>query len=76
MAIFAFGVVVAATASATEPAGILFLSGETGPVKVEGSSMTAEPRLTNGTDTLTCTAFEFKGELGKEANEAKHATLG
>jgi hypothetical protein len=79
MAVFAFGVVVAATASAEEkePAGLLYLSGEEGPVKVNGAVVAAQELKVTGLKNevaLVGTEVSFEGELGK--GEGTHSTLG
>jgi hypothetical protein len=75
LAIFALGVVAAASASATEPSGILYLPKQEGPVEVTGEG---------GLGTLTtigllkvkieCEKTKFSGEIGK--GEGTHSTLG
>jgi hypothetical protein len=79
MAVFAFGVVVAATAWAEEkePVGILYLSGEEGPVSFKGTSIPKTELKQLGvknTVSITAEKVSFEGELGK--GEGKHATLG
>jgi hypothetical protein len=73
MAVFALGVVAAATALANEPSGILYLPGEAGPVVIEGGAV-AKSVLTVGTDKVVCEDLVFEGELGN--GEGSHSTLG
>jgi hypothetical protein len=75
MAVFAFGVFAAASASATEPSGLLYLSGEEGPVTIKGTGGGAELKTTGLLKTaINSTAIKFEAELGK--GEGTHSTLG
>jgi hypothetical protein len=75
VAVFVFGLVLAAAAGATEPSGILYLPKQEGPVIVSGEG---------GPGTLTtigllkvslkCEKIKFEGEHGK--GEGTHSTLG
>src|ERR1700704_6697454 len=77
MAIFAFGVVIAATASAEEkePAGLLFLPKEEGPVtlKAEGGEVGFSSAGLKKVE-LKCTKVKASGE--SNAGEKLHITLG
>ena len=71
IAVFAIGVIAAATASAAEP-GLLFLGKETGPVTFTGTSGKGE--LITPVGTIKCVANTESGTLG-EAGQT-HVTLG
>jgi hypothetical protein len=77
MAVFAFGIVAAATASAEEkePSGLLYLAGEEGPVIIKGTGKEVT-LLTDGLlkTEIKCLTVKSEGELGK--GEGTHSTLG
>lgn len=78
MAIFAFGVVVAASASAEEkaPAGILYLPGQSGAVTISGEG--GEVRILSIgllKHEIKCTNVKFTSTVGGGAGEETHATL-
>src|ERR1700704_197341 len=77
IAIVAFGVVIAATASAEEkePAGLLYLPKEEGPVLIKGEGKEAFV-LSDGLlkVLLKCAAMKFEAEVGK--GEGAHSALG
>ena len=76
MAVFAFGVVIAATASAEEkePAGLLFLPKEEGPVTLKGEG--GEVKLSSaGLLKVTITCTKVKTEGTSNAGEKLHITL-
>jgi hypothetical protein len=78
LAALTFGVIITAPASA-EPAGILYLSGETAPVKVEGKVAIKQTLLQLGlksATSITATELIIAGELGAGIGEATHSTLG
>jgi len=74
LAVFAFGAVVAASASAVE-SGILYLKGEEGPaiIKGEGKEVIL---LTDGLlkVEIKCTIVKFESEIGAKGDT--HSTLG
>jgi hypothetical protein len=72
MAVFAFGVVAAATASAAEP-GLLFLTGEEGPVSVSGSGGKAV--LSTPAGKIECEKTETKSDPESEQEKGKHILL-
>jgi hypothetical protein len=75
MAVFAFGVLAAASALATEPAGILFLPGEEAPVLIKGTGGAAKLNTIGLLKTeLVSKTITFEAEFGK--GETSHATLG
>jgi hypothetical protein len=74
-AVFIIGAVASATASATEPAGFLYLSGEEGPVIIKGTGAGTQLKTTGLLKVgLNSTAIKFEAELGK--GEGTHSTLG
>lgn len=77
LALFVFGGALTATASAEEkePAGLLYLPGEEGPVTIKGTGKEVI-LLTDGLlkVEIKCTEVKFEGEAGK--GEGTHSTLG
>jgi len=70
-ALFVFGAIAAATASAAEPPGLLFLPGGAPPVTMKGTGEEAT-EIETPSGTLKCTANESVEELTKaEAEETK-----
>jgi hypothetical protein len=76
MAVFAFGVLAAASALATEPAGILYLPGQEGPVIVKGTGGAASLSTIGllRPSTISSTSVKFEAELGAKGDT--HSTLG
>jgi hypothetical protein len=76
VSVFALGVVAAASASATEPAGILYLPGQEGPVLVKGTGGAASLGTVGllRPSTISSTSVKFEAQLGAKGDT--HSTLG
>jgi hypothetical protein len=76
MAVFAFGVVVAAMAQAEEkePAGLLFLAGEKAPVTIKGT-IEKGAKLVSAGGTIEASGGTTEAECGTDAGEETHVTL-
>lgn len=75
LTVFALGAMLASAASATEPAGVLFLGTETGPVSISSTQQAVTTELVTAVGTLKCTSIEISSSNIGAAGET-HVTLG